>query len=830
MESFPEKLRELTHNKYFAIIAIIFFAFLTALVFALFSLQQTLPQSSESIRSDIQRSQSPNGDGTFGGSSTPKKTSSPLDALISVISGKSGTQTESNTPDPQKQGGGTNVGGTGGNGGGTSTGAGGTAQVGVKTELPKKLDEVSSAVPTINVAQHILVTALPSKPSSLTIYQLKKGYSTDEIKDLARNLGFTSIDGVEQGDKLVHMYDIDSSSYVSMNPETGRFTYLSETGFRPKLPTASLLQLGKNIVSQIGIDNSSIKPYATYKRDDDDDDYTYIELHANWESFGAPILNPLGMLNLKEDADITTVKLGTIQAAPFQNIHITDTSDGTDGYARRSDFNTITIKYLPADGKIYGLSSNIPQLLSNETLSGDAVKSPTQAYNEYIAGKTNFATVGPSGVGTVSLNEIYSSGLAKAQTVDVTDVEFIYATGPQSTPQWWCPVYVFRSFGKVQTGFESQFVHTVPATDDPRCQSAVLGLMAQTVVSGGPTQVAPTGGAVLSPIVGTGASSLQYGTAEFIYQIVVDTPVNNCPTNFNHSYKLAETPNQIEYMMWIDKNASQKALGSKGVIGRDWWYVVKRKADATLALSEINPTKSKSSLLDLRTKLVVARTCTIGDPSDCPVAQSSVGLETVTCQFVTTGSPWIHVYPSITQDMTVTLNPTGGVAYVQPAFTHNDEQSWSFKAEPNGTLRFADSLTKNSLHWEYYRYGLLKAYRPTIEATDAGFVLPREELKPFVSELAHRIGLNTIETENLLSELNRQSSSVTDPFVKVGFVSSSFLNTYLPLSITPQPDSLYRIYLDIRPMKTRPHTVAPQLPIIDRSGSIVVETGVIFPY
>ncbi len=819
MDSLPERLRQLTHNKYFAVIAIVFFAFLTALIFALFSIDQTQPLSPDDIRSDIQGSTndySPEANAQTAG----QKKQSPLDTLISVITGKKQDQPSGNStnqPEQDKK---------------NPEGSNPRTEIGsvaITSAVPKKLDEVSSLPPQISVNKHVLVTQLPEKPASMSIYQLKKGYSIDEIKSLAENLGFASIDGVEQGEKLVQVYDIDSGSFVSVNPDTGRFTYLSETGFRPTLPTASLLQLGKNVVSQIGIDNPTIKPYATYKRDDDDNDYTYIELHAQWDIFGGPILNPLGMLNLSETADIKQVSLGTTIAAPYENVHIIDTSDGTDGYARRSDFNTITVKYLPADGKIYGVSSNIPKILTSEVLTGATVKSPTQAYNEYVSGKTTFSTVGPSGVGTVSLNDIYSGGSAMASTVDVTDIEFIYATGPQTTPAWWCPVYVFRSFGKVQTGFESQFIHTVPATDDPRCQSAVLGLMAQKTQTP-PTQVPPTGGAVLSPIVGTGASSLQYGTAEFIYQIVVDTPTNDCPTDFNHSYKITETNDQIEYMMWIDKNTTEKSRKDRSVIGRDWWYVVKRKAGASLSVTEIKPTKSKSQLADMRSRLVLSEKCTIGNASDCPLPNSYQGLETVSCQYITTGSPWIHVYPEKTQDMTVSINPIGGIAYVQPAFTGSSDLSWSFTADRSGRLAFQNSITKNALHWEYYKYPLVQAYKPTMKTSSPGFSIPSEEIKPFVSELARRIGLNNEERDNLLSELNRQSSSIDKPYVKISFVSEEFLNTYLPLTVTPKPDSISRIYLEIIPTQSRDSIPSPRLPHIDRSGSVVVETGVIFPY
>ena len=53
MDSLAERLRGLRHNTYFAYIAVIFFAFLIALVFALFALQPSLAPTADDIRSSV---------------------------------------------------------------------------------------------------------------------------------------------------------------------------------------------------------------------------------------------------------------------------------------------------------------------------------------------------------------------------------------------------------------------------------------------------------------------------------------------------------------------------------------------------------------------------------------------------------------------------------------------------------------------------------------------------------------------------------------------------------------------------------------------------------
>lgn len=58
MESFADKLRTLTTKKYFAIISVIFFAFITALIFALISQQKTTP-TTDALRLEIKMESTP---------------------------------------------------------------------------------------------------------------------------------------------------------------------------------------------------------------------------------------------------------------------------------------------------------------------------------------------------------------------------------------------------------------------------------------------------------------------------------------------------------------------------------------------------------------------------------------------------------------------------------------------------------------------------------------------------------------------------------------------------------------------------------------------------
>ena len=816
MDSFPEKLRALSHNKYFAFAAVIFFAFLTALVFAVFALQSPNSSDPDAIRTAIQK------DSPY---LTPLKPApspaSALDKLVSILTGKkidttsSSSQPTQNSPQTAQKS-------------ATALPSQSTAQGQTQAPstfdatIPSRMGPDAGSAPSISIKRHILVTKLPDKPSAVNIHQLKTDYATDDIKAFAYKLGFVNIDAVEKGAKLTQLYDIDNKHYLALNAASGRFSYLSQTGFHPERQASTPMQMAKYLLLQLGIDDPSIKPYATYKRKGDVNNYIYIELHRDWQNFGGPIMNPVGMLNMKENSDVADTKLGALQDFPLANQNIIETSDNTDGFARRDDFNTITVKYQPVEGKVYGISSNVPLILQSENVPDDAVKTPTQAYQDYVAGKTTLAITGPSGTGSVSLPDVYSNNAASAQSVDVTDAEVMYVSSPSTTPQWWCPVYLFRSFGKVQTGFDVQFVHTVPAVQDARCEAAVLGATTQRLLAQQPAT--PTSGVPVTQVAKDtkAGSSLQYGTVEFVYQVVIDTPVNQCPVNLNHAQKIAETSDTVEYIMWQDRNRSEVTPGNR-YIPRSWYYVVKKKAGSQLELTSLSPTKTKAQLLQLRVDLVGE--CTIGSSSECPLPRDLSGLETVTCQFITTGSPWIYVYPDSTVRTKVALGSDVPVAYAQPAFTSG--YAWEGTALPSGHLELDSGLQAQALHWEYDTTAMRALYAPFTDPDQPGFVVETDQLKSFTAELAHRIGLNTLETQNLLSELERSSSKFTTPFVKIAFVPQEFLSTRVPLYVSPQPDSLSRIYLELTGLTTYPRLPLPELPSLTRNGSTVVEVGLV---
>jgi hypothetical protein len=826
MDSFSEQLRTLAHNRYFAYAAVIFFAFLTALVFAILALQSTIAPTANDIRDSVARTETPGGTstggtGTSAGGPTQPAAQSPLDRIISIITGRSASQ------QPSESTGGGAGSGTGG------AGAQGKSAEDVRAEAMRKVLQASTQVPEIKIDKYVLVTNLPEKPTELQGYRLKTNYSDLDVTDLATKLGFQSIDAVEKYTTISQLYDIGQGHYLGFDRASGHFMYTSDTGFTPTRIGTTSQETAKNVLAQLGIDDSRIKPYATYRRTDNLDS-VYVELHRDWVAMGAPILNPVGMLNLTDTERLDSLSFSSQPDSSHVDTRITSTSDDMNGYSRPDSFNTITVHLASDNSRVLGISSNIPTIVEAVPLSGGSIKSPIDAFNEYKNGQTSMALTGPAGEGRLDLGDVYSNGLAASPSVDVTDFELIYAAALSDTQEWWCPSYALRSFGKIQTGFDVQFSHTVPASTDPRCQTAVLGaatgrMFAQNT---GPLVLpTPDASRVLpTTIVGgpdKNASSLQYGTLGFKVDAIIDTPVNECPPNFNHSYVLKQTPDYTDYVAWIDENVvpTRKLLGRviKGQVKnfkpRSWYFVRKKKAGSQATLESLNTSYSQSQLISFRQQAI--RKSEIGDPNLSPLDPKFNGLETITCQHIVTASPWIYIYSDVDTDFSVQLDPVGGVAYVKPAFTDVATYTWDVTAGQN---------TSPTLFWEYYKADVLEAYRSFTSShpvEQRGYVVASSSLKEFMAGLSVKLGLNVQEQKNVLAELNRESMAFTSPFVRVSFAPQAFVESALPLSVSPAPDHMNRIYFEFTPLSSFEKISHPALPQIIRGGSTIVETGFI---
>ena len=297
--------------------------------------------------------------------------------------------------------------------------------------------------------------------ASAKIYSFKQNYSADEIKSLATNtFGIKEIiaEGAQTLGYALGEGEEDISAFVFQN-RTGEFSYESNTGIPFNGSSASAK--AQNLVQNIFKD-STIKLFASYK-DITESSVTFFEFHRNWQATGLPILNALGIFNIKQNIPLSSLKLGDSRFA-VQDSNILSTSDKTDGIARSSDFNTITVGVSDTSGNIVSLTSNMRMFDQKTPAVSTDVKTYEEALGELKANKYEFLYTAPSGDGIPSFNKVYPGGRASTGNAVITDSIVTYLEdNSEEIQNTLDPYYLFKGTTKLDSGYNVDFVAAVKA-------------------------------------------------------------------------------------------------------------------------------------------------------------------------------------------------------------------------------------------------------------------------------------------------------------------------------------------------------------------------------
>lgn len=177
--------------------------------------------------------------------------------------------------------------------------------------------------------------------------------------------------------------------------------------------------------------------------------------------------------------------------------------------------------------------------------------------------------------------------------------------------------------------------------------------------------------------------------------------------------------------------------------------------------------------------------------------------------------PVLYFYPTILTDVNVKLQPKGELAFTYPAY----ENCWKFKADPTGNLAFGDK-TFNYLFWE-------SKQDLSAESIDFshGFAIDRASTIQFLEEKLNEFGLNDKEMADFITYWGPQLMKNERNYIH--FVLNEDCNIFADLSISPQPDHIYRIYILTQaitvdsPLEFEAQEIKP----INRAGFTVIEWG-----
>ncbi|OIO20168.1 MAG: hypothetical protein AUJ37_00985 [Candidatus Magasanikbacteria bacterium CG1_02_41_34] len=177
------------------------------------------------------------------------------------------------------------------------------------------------------------------------------------------------------------------------------------------------------------------------------------------------------------------------------------------------------------------------------------------------------------------------------------------------------------------------------------------------------------------------------------------------------------------------------------------------------------------------------------------------------------GKPVIYLYPEKAMDVNVQVAPNGGFTYTDPVYP---ESGWFVNATPEGKLySYSDKASYPYLFWEGHADGF--------GFSDKGFVFSRDTLEQEMTDLLAKTGLNKQETKDFLEFWLPKMQE--KPYVFVTFANQSAFEFSAPLTITPRPDSVLRVFMNFKSLDTYKKVEPLLLRGFERKGFTVVEWG-----
>lgn len=174
--------------------------------------------------------------------------------------------------------------------------------------------------------------------------------------------------------------------------------------------------------------------------------------------------------------------------------------------------------------------------------------------------------------------------------------------------------------------------------------------------------------------------------------------------------------------------------------------------------------------------------------------------------------PMIYLYPTDTTDIKVKLGNPSLLSSTYPKYSNE----WNVTVDTEGKL--TDKKTGRELYglyWEGYDY--------KTEMKDEGFVVAGENVSDFLEDKLALLGLNDREAEEFIvywlpiMEKNKYNY--------VHFDLNEEMDAYMPLEISPKPETTIRIMMTFKALDNPVKVKAQKLETPERKGFTVVEWG-----
>ena len=172
--------------------------------------------------------------------------------------------------------------------------------------------------------------------------------------------------------------------------------------------------------------------------------------------------------------------------------------------------------------------------------------------------------------------------------------------------------------------------------------------------------------------------------------------------------------------------------------------------------------------------------------------------------------PVIYLYPETETRVTVKLDLSGELTCAYPAY----DGGWTVTAAPDGTLTDEHGQTYNYLYWEGEVANEFDFSK--------GFCVAGSDTAAFLEDALDRLGLTRREAnEFLVYWLPRMQDN---PYNLIAFQQEAYTES-AKLTVSPQPDSVLRVFMAWKPLARPVDVPAQTLPGFERRGFTLVEWG-----
>ena len=172
--------------------------------------------------------------------------------------------------------------------------------------------------------------------------------------------------------------------------------------------------------------------------------------------------------------------------------------------------------------------------------------------------------------------------------------------------------------------------------------------------------------------------------------------------------------------------------------------------------------------------------------------------------------PVIYLYPETRQQVTVKLNLIGELTCTYPAY----REGWTVTADPDGTLTDDNGLQYNYLYWEGITENRF--------SISQGWCIKGEHTAAFLEYALEKLGLTRREANEFIVYWLPQMEQ--NPYNLICFPLDTY-NDLAKLEITPEPDTLIRVFIAWQPSDSYVNLPEQVLTAPERTGFTAVEWG-----